>query len=63
MLAVHRSLIQLALLFMGMVVWGYGSRVDDSRLTWVGIAFFAVAFLLRFAKRKDAASEADRPDE
>jgi uncharacterized membrane protein YccC len=53
----YRSLIQLALLVAGLVVWGVGSRIGDERLTWVGIACFAAAFLLRFAKKKDATPE------
>jgi hypothetical protein len=48
----QRTQVQLALLVMGIIVWGYGERVDDSRLTWIGLAFFAGAFVLRLAKRK-----------
>ena len=49
----RRTPIQLALLGAGMVVWGYGQRTDDSRLTYVGLAFFAAAFLLRFMRTKE----------
>jgi hypothetical protein len=49
----RRTPIQLALAAMGLIVWGYGARVDDSRLTLIGLVFFAVAFLLRFWKQKD----------
>lgn len=45
-----RTLIQLALLVIGIVVWGYGARIDDQRLTWIGIAFFAVAVVLRLLR-------------
>jgi hypothetical protein len=48
----HRTEIQLALLVVGLLAWGYGQRVDDVRLTSVGLTFFAAAFLLRFFKRK-----------
>jgi hypothetical protein len=51
----HRTEIQLALLVVGLLAWGYGQRVDDARLTSVGLAFFAAAFLIRLFKRKDAA--------
>ena len=57
----RRTEIQLALLVVGLIVWGYGQRTDDERLRWIGIAFFAAAFLLRFAKRKQADDEPDTP--
>jgi hypothetical protein len=49
----RRTEIQLALLVVGLVVWGYGQRVDDDRLRAVGIVFFAVATALRFLKKRD----------
>jgi hypothetical protein len=45
-----RTLVQLALLAMGLIVWAYGQRVDDARLRWIGIGFFAVATALRLLK-------------
>ena len=48
----RRTEIQLALLVMGLIVWGYGQRTDDSRLTWIGLGFFAVATILRFFKKR-----------
>lgn len=50
----HRTELQLGLLVIGLIVWGYGERVDDVRLRYIGIGFFAAAFLLRIFKRKDA---------
>ena len=47
-----RTEAQLALLLMGVIIWGYGQRVEDNRLTWMGLAFFAVAAALRFFKRR-----------
>jgi len=47
-----RTRIQLALASIGLVVWGYGVRADDSRLRWVGIALFAVAAALRFLRNR-----------
>jgi hypothetical protein len=47
-----RTVAQLALLTIGVVVWGYGSRVDDNRLMWIGIAFFAAAVLLRLLRNR-----------
>ena len=46
-----RTVVQLALLTIGVIVWGYGSRVDDTRLTWIGLGFFAAAASLRIFKR------------
>ena len=48
----RRSEIQLALLVIGLVVWGYGQRVDNALLRYIGIVFFATATLLRFLKRR-----------
>jgi isoprenylcysteine carboxyl methyltransferase (ICMT) family protein YpbQ len=53
----RRTPIQLALLIVGVIVWGFGQRTDDHMLTWVGIAFFVAAFLLRFWKRDEEARE------
>jgi hypothetical protein len=49
---VGRTEIQLGLMAVGLVVWASGQRTDDSRLMLGGIAFFAVAFVLRIAKKK-----------
>jgi len=49
----RRTEIQLALLVVGLVVWGYGQRVDDGRLRLIGILLFAVATALRFLKKRD----------
>ncbi len=43
---------QLALAAIGIVVWGYGTRIGDSRVSWTGVAFLAVASLLRFVKKR-----------
>jgi hypothetical protein len=48
-----RSIAQFALAIMGLVVWGYGYRTDDTTLRWIGIGFFAAATILRFAKRRE----------
>jgi hypothetical protein len=42
------TIAKLALAAIGLIVWGYGYRVDDGGLRWVGIAFLAAAVLLRF---------------
>jgi hypothetical protein len=50
----RRSQVQLVLLAAGLIVWGYGERVDEQRFRWVGIACFAAAFVLRLLKRRAA---------
>jgi len=49
----RRTEIQLALLVIGLVVWGYGQRIDDGRLRVIGIVVFAIATALRFLKKRD----------
>ncbi|HEY4305618.1 MAG TPA: hypothetical protein VGM82_14185 [Gemmatimonadaceae bacterium] len=51
-----RSIAQLALLVIGVIVWGYGMRVNDERLRWIGVGCFAAAFLLRFLRKRDPSS-------
>jgi hypothetical protein len=48
----RRTEAQLALLLIGVIVWGYGQRIEDNRLTWIGLAFFVAATALRFLKKK-----------
>jgi hypothetical protein len=43
---------RFALAVVGILVWGYGYRVDDPMIRWIGIAFLAVAVLLRFVPRR-----------
>ena len=52
MITPYRTEIQIGLLVIGMIVWGYGQRVDDGTLRWVGIGIFAVAAALRLLKRR-----------
>jgi len=40
--------LKLGLVIAGLIVWGYGARVDISWLRWVGIGLFAAAVALRF---------------
>ncbi len=44
-------LARTALAAIGVVVWGYGYRVDDERIRLAGILVLAVSLLLRFAGR------------
>lgn len=49
------------MLLVGLTVWGYGQRIDDPSLRLIGIAFFALATLLRFFRRSD--TRRSDPDE
>ena len=42
--------VKLALAATGVVLFGYGVRVDSTPVRWVGVALVAVAALLRFAR-------------
>ena len=39
---------KLGLAVAGLILWGYGARVDVNWLRWVGIGFLAAAAILRF---------------
>ena len=49
----RRSLlwIRAGLAAIGVATWFYGVRAQDTRVRWLGIAFLAVAFALRFVRR------------
>ena len=59
----RKTTFQLAFLIMGLIIWGYGQRVDDPTVRLVGIAFFAVAFILRFFRSSETRRIAEEPDE
>jgi hypothetical protein len=59
----RRTTFQIAFLTMGLVIWGYGQRVDDPTVRLVGIAFFAVAFVLRFFRSSETRIQHDEQDE
>ena len=44
--------LKLGLTVIGLILFAYGMRADDTRLRWIGIAFFAVAAILRFVRRR-----------
>ena len=52
--ASHQALngAKLALAVVGLLIWAYGLRADDAVVRWLGIAFLASAFLLRFVRRR-----------
>ena len=49
----RKTTFQIAFLVMGLIIWGYGQRIDDPTVRLVGIAFLAVAFVFRFFRRSD----------
>jgi hypothetical protein len=59
----RRTTIQLTLLVMGLIIWGYGQRIDDPSLRLVGIAFFALATMLRFFRRSGTRVDEPPDDE
>jgi hypothetical protein len=45
-------LARTILLVVGVVVWGYGYRVDDANVRLAAIGILAVAMLLRFVPKR-----------
>jgi hypothetical protein len=46
------SWVRFAVAVIGLVVWGYGYRVDDPTIRWVGIGLLALVLFLRFWARR-----------
>lgn len=46
------SHLKLGLAFVGVVLFGYGVRVDHEPLRWIGIGFLAGAALVRLLERR-----------
>lgn len=59
----RRTTFQIAFLVMGLIVWGYGQRVEEPTLRLIGIVFFAVATLLRFFRRSDTHRQVEEEEE
>ncbi len=55
------ALIKLVLAAIGVVVWGYGARVDDAAFRLAGMIILGIAVLLRFlpASRRERRRESD----
>jgi hypothetical protein len=47
------TLAKVAFALVGLALFAYGARSEDVTVRWVGIAFVVVAFLLRFARKRD----------
>ncbi len=44
---------RIVLVALGLIVWGYGVRIDHPRLRLIGIALLATSLVLRFFKRRE----------
>ena len=44
------SHLKLGLAAIGIILFGYGVRAEDTRFRWLGIAFLAAAAILRFLR-------------
>jgi len=53
-------LARLVIAALSVVVWGFGYRVDDSRIRLVGIVGLAISLLLRFVPRRWLETRDDR---
>lgn len=45
--------LKLLVAAAGVIMWGFGVRWQDERVTWVGVALLAAAFFLRFLGRRE----------
>ena len=43
---------RMVVTLIGVAVWGYGQRTDQSQLRILGMVILAIALLLRFAPRR-----------
>ncbi|HJU68663.1 MAG TPA: hypothetical protein VJ650_10505 [Gemmatimonadaceae bacterium] len=53
---------KLALFVMGLILWIWGYRTDDSYFRIAGIVVLLGAFLLRFVRRRPAATDPRKDD-
>jgi hypothetical protein len=53
---------KLALFVMGLILWTWGYRTDDSYFRIAGIVVLLAAFLLRFVRRGPASADTRKDD-
>ena len=46
------SQLKIACAVVGLLVWGYGYKVDSPTLRWIGIGFLALAVVLRLVPKR-----------
>lgn len=44
--------VKLGLTLIGLILFAYGARMDDATIRAIGIGFVAVAWVMRFVKRR-----------
>jgi hypothetical protein len=54
--------IKLALVVIGLILWFWGYRTDDSYFRIAGIIVLLVAFLLRFVRRRHRRAEPEKTE-
>ena len=52
--------VKLAIAVVGITIWAYGFRQEDSVIRWIGIAVIAMAALMRFYRPRPR-GPVDRP--
>lgn len=52
--------LKLGLALIGLILFGYGARMDIAHIRVVGIAFVAAAWLLRFVKPRPTPPEPEQ---
>lgn len=57
----HLLLARTILGIVGVVLWGYGARVDDPNIRLAAIGILAVVLLLRFVPRRWLGDEDRQP--
>ena len=57
----HLLLARTILGIVGVVVWGYGARVDDANIRLAAIGILAVALLLRVVPKRWLGDDEPRP--
>lgn len=53
---------KVALALIGLVLFGAGVRLERDELRWIGIGFVSVAWLMRFARRRNEAESTERAE-
>lgn len=54
--------LKLGLAIVGVILWGYGARVDVEWLRWSGIGFLAASVVVRILFRRFSHSDDAPPD-
>ena len=55
------SWVKIAVAVLGITIWAFGYRYDDSTLRWIGIAVLAAAALMRFYRPRPRHKDGSAP--